>query len=130
MSRTSYPGYVAGTTPSLLSYEEDLHEVLLLRYPSRDLAKKLCRWPDGDDEWGQLGVWVEKEFDLTIWRGYSLELYFNAYNHDTWGRTWMYLDDVSVEVCLPNGVKRELRPSPDGSFPRLNGEPVRGPGLH
>ncbi len=46
-------------------------------------------------------VWREASFDLTAYRGKSIVLYFETYNDSTGasGRTWMFLDDVSLEVC-------------------------------
>jgi hypothetical protein len=124
MGRMSHPALAEGTTLSTLGYDEDLQEVLLLDDRLRNVLEILWRGRSND------GVWVEETFDLSGWRGYTVELYFNAYNDDAADRTWMYVDDVSVEVCLPSGLKQELRPSPEGSLSRLNGEPARGPGLH
>jgi hypothetical protein len=28
-------------------------------------------------------------------------LYWNAFNYGDGGRTWLYLDDVSLQVCVP-----------------------------
>ena len=46
-------------------------------------------------------VWREASFDLTAYRGKSVVIYFETYNDSTaaTGRTWMFLDDVSVVVC-------------------------------
>ena len=46
-------------------------------------------------------VWREASFDLTAYRGKSVVIYFETYNDSTSaaGRTWMFLDDVSLEVC-------------------------------
>ena len=45
--------------------------------------------------------WQYTTFDLTPYRGQSIVLYFEVYNDDisTGARTWMYLDDVSVQAC-------------------------------
>ena len=37
--------------------------------------------------------------DLSGYRGRTLYLYFNAFNDGDGARTWMYLDDVALEVC-------------------------------
>ncbi len=37
--------------------------------------------------------------DLSGYRGHTLYLYFNAFNDGDGARTWMYLDDVALEVC-------------------------------
>ena len=45
--------------------------------------------------------WQHTTFDLTPYRGQSIVLYFEVYNDDisAGARTWMYLDDVSVQAC-------------------------------
>jgi C1A family cysteine protease len=49
-------------------------------------------------------AWAYDEVDLMPWRGRSLAIYFNANNDGQNGRTWMYLDDVSIQMCLPAGL--------------------------
>ncbi len=46
-------------------------------------------------------AWQQTTFDLTPYRGQSIVLYFEVYNDDisSGARTWMYLDDVSVQAC-------------------------------
>ena len=46
-------------------------------------------------------TWQYRTFDLTPYRGRTVILYFEVYNNSTGstGRTWMYVDDVSVEAC-------------------------------
>ena len=45
--------------------------------------------------------WQHTTFDLTPYRGQNVVLYFEVYNDDisAGARTWMYLDDVSVQTC-------------------------------
>ena len=44
--------------------------------------------------------WQYWTYDLSAYRGQHIVLYFNVYNDGVGGlRTWMYLDDVSVEAC-------------------------------
>ena len=45
--------------------------------------------------------WQHTTFDLTPYRGQSIVLYFEVYNDDisAGARTWMYVDDVSVQTC-------------------------------
>jgi uncharacterized repeat protein (TIGR01451 family) len=47
------------------------------------------------------GDWLQRSFDLTPYRGRSIVIYWEAFNDDLLAgpRTWMYLDDVSVQVC-------------------------------
>ena len=46
-------------------------------------------------------AWREVSLDLSAYRGNDVVLYFETYNDSTssTGRTWMFLDDVSLEVC-------------------------------
>ena len=44
-------------------------------------------------------AWSEEVIDLSQYRGRSLVLYFNVYNDGSGGRTAMYIDDVSLQVC-------------------------------
>jgi len=45
-------------------------------------------------------TWTKVTHDLTSYRGQTIVLYFDAYNNG-WGggRTWMYVDEVSVQSC-------------------------------
>lgn len=45
------------------------------------------------------GVWREDVVDLTGYRGKTFYVYFNAYNDGNGARTWMYLDDIQLNVC-------------------------------
>ena len=72
---------------------DDVHEALLLDGASYALVAILDQELVNDDGW------VEMTHDLTAWRGRSLVIYFNAYNDGLDGRTWMYVDDVAVQVC-------------------------------
>lgn len=44
--------------------------------------------------------WTKVTFDLMPYVGQTISIYFNVFNNG-WDnkRTWMYLDDISVEVC-------------------------------
>ena len=47
-------------------------------------------------------AWKLRTFDLTAYGGQSLVLYFEVYNDSTAAgahRTWMFLDDVSLQLC-------------------------------
>ena len=78
-----------------LKYAGDVQEVLLLDPLFTQLIAILERSKSMDSGW------VQAEYDLTPWRGRTLVLYFNVFNRDAAGRTWMYVDDVSVQTCLP-----------------------------
>jgi hypothetical protein len=44
-------------------------------------------------------VWKQVTYDLSPYRGMAIVLYFNVINDGDGYRTWMYVDDVSVNVC-------------------------------
>ncbi len=74
---------------------DDFQRVVLLEPGSYKLIKELKRWLEGGH------LWREATFDLSAYRGRSLVLYFEVYNNSAGpeGRTWMYVDDVSIQVC-------------------------------
>ncbi len=46
-------------------------------------------------------TWTRHAFDLTAYKGQTIILYFNVYNNGVSDlKTAMYLDDVSVQVCM------------------------------
>jgi hypothetical protein len=45
--------------------------------------------------------WEERVYDVSAYRGRTMVVFFNAYNDGYGGRTWMYVDDVSVRICWP-----------------------------
>ncbi len=45
------------------------------------------------------GVWRQATFDLSPYKGQEIVLYFNVINDGNGKRTWMYIDDVSVNLC-------------------------------
>jgi hypothetical protein len=73
----------------------DFQRVLLLTPVYYDLIKELMRVRLNS------ATWRETSFNLTAYRGKSVVIYFETYNDSTAAtdRTWMFLDDVSVEVC-------------------------------
>ncbi len=46
-------------------------------------------------------AWVFHEFDMMVHAGHTIKLQFGAYNDNIDGVTSMYVDDVSLEICLP-----------------------------
>ncbi len=81
--------------PGTQATSGDWQRVMLLS-ASYGLLKDLTGQElDGSD------VWKYRTFDLTAYRGRTVVLYFEVYNNstDATGRTWMYVDDVSVDVC-------------------------------
>ncbi len=46
-------------------------------------------------------VWTLHQFDLAAFAGQTIQLYFGVYNNGVTGVTGMYVDDVSLRVCVP-----------------------------
>lgn len=44
-------------------------------------------------------TWNQMSFDLSRWRGRTLQIYFNVYNDGQGGTAGMFLDDVSLVAC-------------------------------
>jgi hypothetical protein len=44
-------------------------------------------------------IWNQMTFDLSAWRGRTIQLYFNVYNDGAGGAAGMFLDDVSLIAC-------------------------------
>ena len=44
-------------------------------------------------------LWNQMSFDLSPWRGQTVQLYFNVYNDGAGGTAAMFLDDVSLTAC-------------------------------
>jgi hypothetical protein len=55
-------------------------------------------------------LWNQLSFDLSAWRGQTVQLYFNVYNDGLGGTAAMFVDDVSLVTCtgsvtvVPTGV--------------------------
>jgi hypothetical protein len=80
---------------SQLASGGDLHEILLLDAMDAGTVVAVLeqgRWNDG--------YWQPAAYNLMPWRGRRLRLYFNAYNDGLAGRSWMYVDDVSLQICV------------------------------
>ncbi len=73
----------------------DFQRVMLLRPGSYSLLKVLMRVAEDER------VWRQRTFDLRAYRGQDVVVYFEVYNNSTssTGRSWMYLDDVSLAAC-------------------------------
>ena len=50
-------------------------------------------------------TWTQRTWDVSSYAGQTLRLYFSVYNNQYYyyGRTWMYLDDVSLRYCTGVG---------------------------
>ncbi len=81
--------------PGTVATGNDYQRVLLLEPGSYAPIATLLRVLEND------GVWKWASFDLSAYRGRGLVLYFEVYNDSTAaaGRTWMFVDDISVRTC-------------------------------
>jgi hypothetical protein len=93
MGLSADPASVVGQDVSALAYTQDLQEVLLLDPYSHMVVDMVARVRASD------AGWTYASFDVTRWRGRTLHLYINCYNDGVGGRTWMYVDDVSLVAC-------------------------------
>ena len=46
-------------------------------------------------------VWENRIVDLTRYAGWIIKPHFGTYNDGVDGYTTMYVDDVSLEICVP-----------------------------
>ncbi|MGQ9517809.1 MAG: hypothetical protein ACUVT1_11130 [Anaerolineae bacterium] len=76
-------------------YAHDWQEVLVLDSSYR-LLEVLMRERSDDGA----GGWIPRSFDLTPYKGRTINIYFNTINNGIGNkRTWMYVDDVQLFAC-------------------------------
>ena len=108
----------ADPNPSAMS---DRQELILLS-PHGNTVKILKRVRENE------GGWSESLVDLTEFRGQSVYVYFNVFNDKSGTRTWMYLDDVSLDVCYPPTPVHTNTPIPTNT-PTVTPTPTETPTL-
>lgn len=96
--------------PGTADPANDFQRVLLLDPVTYASIKTLLKVSENGQAWQQRAI------DLTDFRGRNVVLYFEVYNNSTGatGRTWMYLDDVSILSCsqpVPPTVTRTATPT-------------------
>ncbi len=72
----------------------DRMQLVLLNPDGSTLA---VPWSSSNDS----RMWNQLSFDLTRWRGRTVQVYFNVYNDGVGGTAGMFLDDVSLTACSP-----------------------------
>ena len=99
----------AGSADTRLWADDDFQECLILN-TSYNLLAKVMRLNSNSQ------TWTRVTYDLSGYRGRTIVLYLNVYNNG-WGneRSWMYVDDVQVDVC--RWVTPEPGPSPTWPYP-------------
>lgn len=81
----------------------DAQWVMLLNQKGEQLARLVSMRSDAQ-------TWSPFEFDLLPYKGHTILLYFGSYNNGIDGRTAMFVDDVSLQVCTPEEVNGTLIP--------------------
>jgi len=75
--------------------QSDRQDLILLSPSLQPITILRREWRnDGID-----GYWQEDVVDITAYRGQTFYVYFNAFNDGVGARTWMYLDDVQLNIC-------------------------------
>jgi hypothetical protein len=85
----SFWAYAMADSPATTDYME----VVLLNATGTTILNK--PWQSHNDS----RLWNRYAFDLTAWRGQTVQVYFNVYNDGVGGRAAMFLDDVSLQTC-------------------------------
>lgn len=81
--------YAMASSPATTDYMEF---VLLDASGTAILAKP---WQSHNDS----RLWNQLSFDLSPWRGQTVQVYFNVYNDGVGGTAALFLDDVSLQAC-------------------------------
>lgn len=103
------------------SRTQDRQELILL-YPDLSTKRILYRRLINN------GVWNQETVDLTHFIGQSFYVYFNVYNDGMGGRTWMYLDNVSLQVCFSPPTPSPTPTATHTPFPTVTPIPDTGNG--
>jgi len=109
-------GNTAASSEARLASGDDFQECLILN-SYYGLLAKVMRLNSNSQ------TWTRVTYDLSAYRGQTIILYFNAYNNG-WGdqRSWMYVDDVEMNVCrwgTPEPVASPTWPYP---YPEPGGQ--------
>lgn len=55
--------------------------------------------------------WQQRTFDLMPFRGFNIVLYFNVFNNGDGQRRVMFLDDVTINGCVPEPTATPVPPT-------------------
>ncbi len=58
-------------------------------------------------------IWNQMSFDLSRWRGRTVQIYFNVYNDGLGGTAGMFLDDVTLVACSGSATPPHVHPHAD-----------------
>ena len=98
----------------------DYMELALLT-PDGAVLDKL--WYSHDDS----RTWNQMAFDISLWRGRTVLVYFNVYNDGLGGTAGMFLDDVSLLVCADGATGTLPAPTPTSACPSSASPACLGP---
>jgi hypothetical protein len=85
---------IAGGTPKSKAAEIDWQEMLILDQNYHIVSGGVVMRQLHND-----GLWRQVTYDLSPYKGKRIVLYFNVINDGDGQRSWMYVDDVSVNLC-------------------------------
>lgn len=97
--------YAMASSPAATDYME---LVLLDATGAAILAKP---WQSHNDS----RLWNQLAFDLTPWRGQTVQVYFNVYNDGLGGTAALFLDDVSLQACTGGTPAATSTTAPSGT---------------
>jgi hypothetical protein len=80
----------------------DWQEVFILQYPCYNWMATLMRARSND------GAWTQYTYDLSAFAGQDIVVYFDAVNNGNGLRTWMFVDEVTVQACFDVSPCAEL----------------------
>jgi hypothetical protein len=91
---------------------------LVLMAPNGAVLEKPWRSQNDSRTWNQMS------FDLSRWRGRTLQVYFNVYNDGQGGTAGMFLDDVSLVACSSGTTTPAASATPTPTRTPTPGVPV------
>lgn len=92
-----FPTRPLAPTIEAASLVGDAQYVLILDEYDQEVARLVSQRRDDRQ-------WMFHQFDLMVFAGTTIKLYFGAYNDGRGGVTAMYVDDVSLEICFAAAV--------------------------
>ena len=104
--RYSWAGFIAGEDATLEDVESLAAADGLASWASEDWQFALIRYGPLGQQWvpvvqtnSNAGIWLEASYDLMPWRGQRIFVHFEVRNDGDATASWMYVDDVSVNIC-------------------------------
>ncbi len=98
----TFPLALLASDVEKMALADDLQYVLVLNQYNQ--IRRQLIWQRVDDQ-----AWTFHEFDMLVHAGETVKLQFGVYNDGVDGVTAMYVDDVSLDVCVSEGQALEIR---------------------